>query len=230
MPCSVAFANAFAGSVRAAARAHSARTLSLRRFRTQPRHARFVGRRCRAARPATPTRGGHRVEQRAQPTRSHHRQASERDRARTVVGLAVHGSSERAVVRDRFDTQLQRDGHVPIGDHLVTAVEVARECGRPGALGGARGLTAGLLRARGGAAPAAARLRGASSSSRDPSIVGVRLDAAGPCDRARGRDPRRDRRRGTRPTGGPMSSSTLGRMIGTRRSNRSTSGPETRRM
>ncbi len=76
---------------------------------------------------------------------------------------------------------------------------------------------------------AAPRVSGASSSSRAPS-----MSAFVSTPRARAISRAAATRDATvadaSPTAGPMSSSTLGRITGTRRSNRSTSGPDTRLM
>ena len=174
------------------------------------------------------TRGGHRVRSaRRRPGPIIGSEASATAHAVSVA--ARRRSSQRTVVRDRFDAQLQRDGDVPIGDHVVAAVEVGESAGdsahsvQPAARQAAR------LELATEQSAAALRLRGASSSSRDPSIAEF---ASTPRARATARASATLAATVAEhsPTGGPMSSSTLGRMIGTRRSNRSTRGPETRRM
>ena len=121
-------------------------------------------------------------EQRSQASGSHQRQVGERDGARDVV-LAVHTRSA-LVVRDRVDAELQRDGHVAVGDDLVTAVEVAQRAGDPphSVEPAAREPTGFEL--------APKQRRGPATERREvveprPVDVGVRLDAASTGDLAR---------------------------------------------
>ena len=166
-------------------------------------------------------------EQRSQASRvpsSAGRRARRRTRRR-----AGRSYAERAVVRDRVDAELQRDGHVAVGDDLVTAVQVAQRAGDP------PHSVEPAPREPTGFELAPKQRRGPATERRElveprPVDVGVRLDAASTGDLARGGDPTTRPSPRPRPTAGPMSSSTLGRMTGTRRSNRSTSGPDTRLM
>ena len=229
MPCSVAFANAFAGSIRADARTHRART-----FATSLPHAAATRGSSQAVSRCTTrhaTRGGHRV-------------SNARNRPGPIIGsdarATAHAVSVSVSVSVSWLIGAPRRGR-PVRHAAAARRRRAhrrsrrprrggrRECGRLGVLGATRGLTAGLPRARGGGArlhrDSRARARRAAtrrsrSSPRRRGTLRQRVRSATLAATVAEHSP----------TGGPMSSSTLGRMIGTRRSNRSTSGPETRRM
>ena len=192
MPCSVAFANALAGSIRADARAHSARTFAA----SLPHAAATRGSSQAVSRCTTrhATRGGHRVSNARNRRRTHHRKRCQSDRVRGVarrvrlglgLGVMAHrsapswatGSTRSCSATATCPSEITSSP--PWRSARVRATRRTRCSPRPDKRPASSSRRSSA---------AALRLKGASSSSRDPSIVGVRLDAAGPCDqRARPR-------------------------------------------